>query len=378
MKNINKIISTFAAAIVLTLSMSAVVQAASITFPIASLGNCSSKHECKTYCDQPTNQQACIDFAKQNGLISRQEAEHEQKISQTLQQSGGPGGCTSRQACMAYCNDVIHLQECTSFAKEHGMISQEQEQEASSFQQAVADGTQMPGGCTTLQQCQNYCLQSAHVNECISFGQKSGLIPQDKIEQLKKMVSLIQSGQTPGGCKTGEECRQYCSQEDHADACAAFGQQIGALTSEQAKQLQFQMRQQFQGQPIPQCPQQGQESGIQQGQDGQTNQPGQTQCGPPLQNGQFGHMIRSGEGQQDSPDQASPCPTGQQCQNNLDQGGDNQQQDQNHPEQEMQSPEQPEQTEPSEQENKDQENPGTQIRIPLPPLPFLQQQPPAQ
>lgn len=372
--------------------MSAVVQAASITFPIASLGNCSSKQECKAYCDQPANEQACIAFAQQNGLITQQEAEHEQKVSQTIQQ-GGPGGCTSQQACMAYCNDVSHLQECTSFAKEHGMMSQEQEQEATSFQTAIANGVQMPGGCTTLEQCQSYCLQSAHINECVSFGEKSGLIPADKISQMKKMISLIQSGQTPGECKTGEECRQYCSQEDHADACASFGQQIGALTSDQAKQLQFQMRQQFQGQPQPQCPQQGQQSSAAQGQNGQTNQPGQTQCGPPLQNGQnpfgqqgqdqqgqFGHIIRSGEGEQGAPNQAPPCPAGQQCQNNLDKGGDNQQQsDQNQQEQEMQGPEQPEQTEPPEQQTPEQgdqnsqQSPSAQIQIPLPPLPFLQQ-----
>ncbi len=402
MKKTNKIISIIAAAVALSLGLAVFAQAASITFPIAALGNCASKQDCKAYCDQPTNQPACIAFAQQNGLISQQQAEQEQKVTQAVQ-GGGPGGCTSQQACMAYCNDVSHLQECTSFGKEHGIISQEQEDESSSFQKAISSGTKMPGGCTTLNECQSYCLQSAHINECVSFGEKSGLIPQDKISQLKKMVNLIQSGQTPGGCKTGEECKTYCSDPAHADECASFGQKIGALTSDQAKQLQFQMRQQFQGQPIPQCPQQNQQSD-----NGQTNQPGRTQCGPPMQgtqnpfgqqgqNGdqnqqQFGHMVQNGQGQEGEANQAPPCPAGQQCQTNLDNGNKNIQPSPTHcigmhcgggsppeqgqqQEQEQQGPEQPEQTEPPEQENQDQQNPGAQVQIPLPPLPFLQQQP---
>jgi len=34
-----------------------------IEFPIPELGNCAGKTECKAYCDDPDNEEACLAFA---------------------------------------------------------------------------------------------------------------------------------------------------------------------------------------------------------------------------------------------------------------------------------------------------------------------------
>ena len=40
-----------------------------VTYPIEELGNCGSKAECKSFCDNPSNIEACVAFAKSKGLI---------------------------------------------------------------------------------------------------------------------------------------------------------------------------------------------------------------------------------------------------------------------------------------------------------------------
>lgn len=75
-------------------------------------------------CDNPTDPsvlKACAEFAVHAGLMSEQEA-------QTLQATGGkgPGGCQGKDACDAYCS--AHQDECFQFAKDHGLLSQDDQQ----------------------------------------------------------------------------------------------------------------------------------------------------------------------------------------------------------------------------------------------------------
>ncbi len=212
-------------------------QTVNVTFPIPELGNCTSKQECHAYCDQPANKQACINFAQKHGLITQQQAEQEQKFVQTVQQ-GGPGGCNTQEACAAYCDQLDHAQECLQFATQHQLVSQNDQQDISQFQQALQSGIPLPGGCKTLGECESYCTQDAHVDECVAFGEKSGLIPKDKLGDMKKMVTLMDSGQTPGGCKSKQACQTYCQDTSHSSECIAFGQKMGFINQQQAQAMQ--------------------------------------------------------------------------------------------------------------------------------------------
>ena len=51
-----------------------------INFPIAELGNCVSYTECRLYCEDPLNQNACTTYAKAKGFSKAPEAEKQKVI----------------------------------------------------------------------------------------------------------------------------------------------------------------------------------------------------------------------------------------------------------------------------------------------------------
>src|SRR3989338_391085 len=58
----------------------AFAQESTITFPVPELGNCTSKEQCKTYCDDPANHDSCIAFAESHGLMSKEEVKIAREI----------------------------------------------------------------------------------------------------------------------------------------------------------------------------------------------------------------------------------------------------------------------------------------------------------
>ena len=72
----------------LLLASVAFAQESTITFPITELGNCTSKEQCKTFCDDPANHDSCIAFAESRGLMSEEEV----KIAREIGTQKGPGG----------------------------------------------------------------------------------------------------------------------------------------------------------------------------------------------------------------------------------------------------------------------------------------------
>lgn len=87
-----------------------------ITFPIAELGNCGSVEECKAYCNQVANQQACMDFAKARGLKKKEQKGLNQEL---LEKAKAFLGCDSAQACREFCQQEANFEKCSLFAKEN-------------------------------------------------------------------------------------------------------------------------------------------------------------------------------------------------------------------------------------------------------------------
>ena len=128
-----------------------------VTFPIKELGGCTSKQECKTYCDKPENISACTTFAQGHGLISNEEKQRADKFSEVLKQSGGPGGCKDAEVCKTYCSDP------------------------------------------------------ANTDTCVAFAQTNNLLPKQKLDDVKKIGDALKAGGGPGGCKNDSECKTFCS-----------------------------------------------------------------------------------------------------------------------------------------------------------------------
>ncbi len=240
----------FAGVAVVALSFAAPARAqaqsgeASISYPVAELGNCGSKEACKSYCNNPANMEACVSFAQAHGLMNKDEAAKAQKFGQALQSGGGPGGCRSPQECDRFCSTLANLDTCIKFAEEQG-IKDENITEGKKIQTYLRSGGQMPGGCTSKESCDNYCGDFSHAKECMEFSQKTGVGPRpgegpDKDlspEQAQRLMELVSSGQSPGGCKTKDQCESYCQDSAHFEECANFAQKAGLMNEKDAEMM---------------------------------------------------------------------------------------------------------------------------------------------
>lgn len=223
-----------------------------ITYPVPELGGCGDQNSCKAYCNDASHMQACISFAESHGLMDKSQASQAQSFAQALSQGGGPGGCASPDACDAYCTDIQNIDACVAFAKAHGIQNGDLAQ-AEKISAYLKQGGAMPGGCTSKESCQAYCGDFSHAEECYKFAQGAGITQapggggpnggpnggqMPSPEQFQKFMQLVQSGQTPGGCKSQEECQSYCGNGQHAAECLAFAQSAGFISAAQAQQIQ--------------------------------------------------------------------------------------------------------------------------------------------
>jgi hypothetical protein len=222
-----------------------------ITFPIPELGNCGSKDECLAYCNEPRNIPACVKFARERGLVNAEEAARAEKFSRKLSRGEGPGGCRSPQECRAFCNNLSNLEVCVKFAEEEGISNREVE-EGKKILAYLRSGGQLPGGCNSKESCEKYCGDFSHAEECFNFAVRAGItqvrgeIPGEakgRFEggipagQFQKLLELVKKGETPGGCKSKEECENYCRSGDRLEECLAFAEKAGFVEPERAQKI---------------------------------------------------------------------------------------------------------------------------------------------
>ena len=189
--------------------------------------------------------------------MNKNEAAQAKKFTQALAK-GGPGGCKSAQECESFCSSVANLEACMSFAKKQG-IKNNQVSQGEKLLAHMKAGGKTPGGCTSEADCKNYCGDFSHAEECYEFAKKAGIGQsrgqvreggprgpgkpgphgEDDIspEQFKKFIELAKSGQTPGGCKSKEACEQYCDADGHMEECVAFGEKVGFMSAEEAAMI---------------------------------------------------------------------------------------------------------------------------------------------
>jgi hypothetical protein len=203
-----------------------------ITFPIPELGNCQNKEECKAFCDLPENIEVCLEFAEAHNLLPKEEIEIARKMLK-LGETEGPGGCRGKEECEAYCNDISHIEECITFAEKHGLMPPGELEEAKKVAAAIKRGIKPPN-CRNKAECDVYCSQPEHMEECITFAEAAGLIPPEEVEEAKKVLAAIRKGVKPPPCRGKEECDIYCSVPEHLEECLTFAEAAGFITPEEA------------------------------------------------------------------------------------------------------------------------------------------------
>jgi len=202
-------------------------------FPIKELGNCTSESNCKQFCAESGNILACTNYGEKRGLVSSEDAAKAREFADVLR-GEGPGGCKDQKGCESYCNGVSNLNECVSFAEKHNLIPPDQLKEAKKVLKAMSEGGKLPGGCTDKNSCESYCADISHGSECVDFAEKAGFMSEKEVAEARRVLPLIARGESPGGCKTKEQCEKYCDSESNILECVGFAEKAGFMTSEEA------------------------------------------------------------------------------------------------------------------------------------------------
>lgn len=164
----------------------------------------------------------CVAFGEKAGFISPEEAEEARKIIPLLEQGEKtPGNCGRKEACEAYCYDPSHIDECLVFAEKAGLLPPDEIADAKKVAQFIKNG-ETPGGCKRRAECEAYCADVAHFEACVEFGRKAGLMSEEDAELARKV-----KGFGPGGCKSRSECEAFCRDPLHVEECRSFAKAHG-------------------------------------------------------------------------------------------------------------------------------------------------------
>ncbi len=202
-----------------------------VQFPIAELGGCQNQTACKSYCDLPANAEPCLAFAEEHSMMTKEEISVAKKVLSGVK---GPGGCTNKDTCETYCNNIKNIEECVSFAEENNLMSEDELAEARKIRDALRRGIKPPA-CNNKEACDEYCKSSDHMEECMNFALAAGLMDENERADAEKFLDAIKKGVKPPNCRGKEECDQYCSEETHLEECMNFAVAAGFVSEEDAE-----------------------------------------------------------------------------------------------------------------------------------------------
>lgn len=214
-----------------------VVQASSasdIVYPVTELGGCRNEVECRAFCDKPENRiGVCWDFAIQHNLVSDEEIEGAKQFTKSAV-SGGTGWCTSTEECYKYCADVHNLTDCLDFVEENNLIDDPRElDEARRVAAYLNQGGKMPGDCRGKDACFTYCSNAENTVECFNFAKEAGFLNEQDQAEFATFMGLLAKGETPGGCRSKDECESFCAVEANFEECIAFAEKAGFISKDE-------------------------------------------------------------------------------------------------------------------------------------------------
>jgi len=106
------------------------------------------------------------------------------------------GNCGSRAECAAYCDDIAHIEECLTFAERYGLIPPDELEEGKKVATAIKQGI-TPPNCRNKTECDVYCMVPENMEECLTFAEAAGLIPPEELENAKMALEAIKKGVKP-------------------------------------------------------------------------------------------------------------------------------------------------------------------------------------
>ncbi len=141
------------------------------------------------------------------------------------------GNCASEGACEVYCDNFNHIEVCLDFAEENNLMTEDEIEEAKKFMPLMISG-ETPGNCKSQKECDAYCENEANIIECVDFAVKVGIMDAEEAEMVKKT-----GGKGPGNCKGESECDKYCEDEANIIECVDFAVKYGMMDAAEAERV---------------------------------------------------------------------------------------------------------------------------------------------
>jgi hypothetical protein len=141
-----------------------------VTFPIVELGNCADFSSCRSYCDDPVHNEACVAFAKKKGFYK--ENALSQKQEELLNKAKSELGCTTPDACRELCHRQENFDKCSQFAQKNGLEGGHQNDPG---KREIIQKAKEILGCDSEVSCRTVCEQEANRDKCSQFAKTAGL-----------------------------------------------------------------------------------------------------------------------------------------------------------------------------------------------------------
>ena len=196
-------------------------------------GGCKTKDSCEEYCNVIDHMSECISFAEKNNLMSEEKLTEAKKVKSAIDRGVKPPACGNKKDCDQYCDSRDHMEECIAFGIEAGFMEGKELEDARKMLQALRRGVQPPN-CKGKEECDKYCGDPNNIEECMNFAMEAGFMTDEEKADSEKMLQALRKGVKPPNCKGKEECDKYCGEEKHFEECMSFAEAAGFMTSEEA------------------------------------------------------------------------------------------------------------------------------------------------
>lgn len=81
------------------------------------------------------------------------------------------------------------------------------------------------GNCASVSECRTYCEDQTHKDACVTFAKKKGFYQETEIDP--KRETLMQAAKTELGCSSEQSCKEMCRLETNFEKCRAFAEKNG-------------------------------------------------------------------------------------------------------------------------------------------------------
>lgn len=196
-------------------------------------GECRNKSECDLYCGESEHIEECIDFAIKNDLVPPEELEEAKKARAAIKRGVKPPPCRDKKDCDIYCEKPEHMEECITFGIEAGFIQGKELEDVQKMLAAVKRGVKPPP-CRGKEACDTYCSQPENMEGCMNFAIEAGFMNEQEKNDAQKMLQALKKGVKPPQCQGKKECDIYCSEEEHFEECTKFAEAAGFISPEDA------------------------------------------------------------------------------------------------------------------------------------------------